>query len=432
MSKNHFILKNVQLSNGTSVDVEVEDQLVKSVAAGITGATEIDCSRLIALQGFVDLHTHLREPGFEQSETILTGSKAAAKGGFTAVHAMANTMPVADNAAVVEQVYALGKSAGYVQVQPIGAVTLGLNGTQLSDLGKMNASTANVTVFSDDGKCVSDSLVMRRALEYVKAFGGVIAQHAQDPSLTVGSQMNDGAISLKLGLTGWPAVAESAIIARDVLLAEQVQSRLHVCHVSTRASVDIIRWAKARGIDVTAEVTPHHLLLTEDLASGYNPIFKVNPPLRTQDDVVALREAVADGTIDIVATDHAPHPADSKDCEWGEAAFGMIGLETAAAIAKTSLIDTGLIDWVRFEEILSTNPARIGGLTDQGQSIKPGSFANIVLMDPKTKYTVDSSTESKSSNNPYLGMELSGSIVHTIYKGTFTVKNSEIQKLGEN
>jgi dihydroorotase len=296
----------------------------------------------------------------------------------------------------------------------------------------MNASAANVTVFSDDGKCVSDSLVMRRALEYVKAFGGVIAQHAQDPALTVGSQMNDGALSLKLGLTGWPAVAESAIIARDVLLAEQVQSRLHVCHVSTRASVDVIRWAKARGIDVTAEVTPHHLLLTEDLASGYNPIFKVNPPLRTQDDVVALREAVADGTIDIVATDHAPHPADSKDCEWGEAAFGMIGLETAAAIVKTSLIDNGLIDWVRFEEILSTNPARIAGLTDQGQSIKPGSFANIVLVDPKRKYTVDSSTESKSSNNPYLGMELSGSIVHTIYKGIFTVKNSEIQKLGEN
>jgi dihydroorotase len=432
MSTNHFILKNVQLSNGTSVDVEVEDQLVKSVGATITGATEIDCFGLIALQGFVDLHTHLREPGFEQSETVLTGSKAAAKGGFTAVHAMANTMPVADNAAVVEQVYALGKSAGYVQVQPIGAVTLGLNGTQLADLGKMNASAANVTVFSDDGKCVSDSLVMRRALEYVKAFGGVIAQHAQDPALTVGSQMNDGALALKLGLTGWPAVAESAIIARDVLFAEQVQSRLHVCHVSTRASVDVIRWAKARGIDVTAEVTPHHLLLTEDLASEYNPIFKVNPPLRTQDDVIALREAVADGTIDIVATDHAPHPADSKDCEWGEAAFGMIGLETAAAIVKTSLIDTGLLDWVRFEEILSTNPARIGGLTDQGQEIKPGSFANIVLIDPKRKYTVDSASESKSSNNPYLGMELSGAIVHTIYKGTFTVKNSELQKLGEN
>ncbi len=432
MKKSHYILSNVQLSNGTSVDIEVKDGLIKTVAKDLSGADVIDCSGLIALQGFVDLHTHLREPGFEQSETILTGSKAAAKGGFTAVHAMANTMPVADNAAVVEQVYALGKSAGYVQVQPIGAVTLGLSGTQLADLGKMNASQAKVTVFSDDGKCVSDSLVMRRALEYVKAFGGVIAQHAQDPALTVGAQMNESELSLKLGLTGWPGVAETAIIARDVLLAEQVQSRLHVCHVSTRGSVDVIRWAKARGIAVTAEVTPHHLLLTEELASEYNPLFKVNPPLRTLDDVLALREAVADGTIDIVATDHAPHPADSKDCEWGEAAFGMVGLETAASIVKTTLVDTGLIDWVRFEEVLSTNPAKIGGLTDQGQGIQVGSFANIALIDPATKFKVEAVSQSKSSNNPYLGMELSGEIVHTIYKGTFTVKNSEIQNLGAN
>jgi len=432
MKKNHYILSNVQLSNGTAVDIEIQDELIKTVGTNLSGASVMDCSGLIALQGFVDLHTHLREPGFEQSETILTGSKAAAKGGFTAVHAMANTMPVADNAAVVEQVYALGKSAGYVQVQPIGAVTLGLGGTQLADLGKMNASKAKVTVFSDDGKCVSDSLVMRRALEYVKAFGGVIAQHAQDPALTVGSQMNEGELSLKLGLTGWPAVAETAIIARDVLLAEQVKSRLHICHVSTRGSVDVIRWAKARGIDVTAEVTPHHLLLTEELASDYNPIFKVNPPLRSQDDVLALREAVADGTIDIVATDHAPHPADSKDCEWGEAAFGMIGLETAASITKTTLVDTGLIDWVRFEEVLSSNPAKIGGLIDQGQGIEVGSFANIALMDPAKKFMVDAVSQSKSSNNPYLGMELSGEIVHTIYKGTFTVKNSEIQNLGAN
>jgi len=432
MKKNHYILSSVQLSNGTAVDIEIQDELIKTIGTNLSGADVIDCSGLIALQGFVDLHTHLREPGFEQSETILTGSKAAAKGGFTAVHAMANTMPVADNAAVVEQVYALGKSAGYVQVQPIGAVTLGLGGTQLADLGKMNASKAKVTVFSDDGKCVSDSLVMRRALEYVKAFGGVIAQHAQDPALTVGSQMNEGELSLKLGLTGWPAVAETAIIARDVLVAEQVKSRLHICHVSTRGSVDVIRWAKARGIDVTAEVTPHHLLLTEELASDYNPIFKVNPPLRSQDDVLALREAVADGTIDIVATDHAPHPADSKDCEWGEAAFGMIGLETAAAIAKTTLVDTGLIDWVRFEEVLSSNPAQIGGLNDQGQGIQVGSFANIALMDPAKKFMVDAVSQSKSSNNPYLGMELSGEIVHTIYKGTFTVKNSEIQNLGAN
>ena len=432
MKIKHHILSNVQLSNGTTVDIEIQDELIKTIGTNLSGSAVVDCSGLIALQGFVDLHTHLREPGFEQSETILTGSKAAAKGGFTAVHAMANTMPVADNAAVVEQVYALGNSAGYVQVQPIGAVTLGLGGTQLADLGKMNASQAKVSIFSDDGKCVSDSLVMRRALEYVKAFGGVIAQHAQDPALTVGSQMNEGELSLKLGLTGWPAVAETAIIARDVLLAEQVQSRLHICHVSTRGSVDVIRWAKARGIDVTAEVTPHHLLLTEELASDYNPIFKVNPPLRSQDDVLALREAVADGTIDIVATDHAPHPSDSKDCEWGEAAFGMIGLETAAAIVKTTLVDTGLIDWVRFEEVLSSNPAKIGGLIDQGQCIEVGSFANIAIINPAKTFKVDKVSQSKSSNNPYLGMELSGEVVHTIYKGKFTVKNLEIQNLGAN
>lgn len=425
-----FTLKNVQLANGEVCDVVIEDEYIKAVGQSMNEGELIDCSGLIALQGFVDLHTHLREPGFEQSETILTGSRAAAKGGFTAVHAMANTMPVADNAAVVEQVYALGKSAGYVQVQPIGAVTLGLNGVQLADLGKMNASKANVTVFSDDGKCVNDSLVMRRALEYVKAFDGVVAQHAQDPALTIGAQMNEGELSLKLGLTGWPAVAETAIIARDVLLAEQVQSKLHVCHVSTKGSVEIIRWAKSKGIKVTAEVTPHHLLLTEKLTSDYNPIFKVNPPLRTDEDVQALREAVADGTIDIVATDHAPHPADSKDCEWGEAAFGMIGLETAAAIVKTTLVDTGLISWSRFEEVLSTNPARIGKLRDQGQQIAEGNFANLTLMDARKVFSVSSNSESKSANNPFLGHELSGEIIHTIYKGVFTVKNSAIQRLG--
>jgi dihydroorotase len=297
-------------------------------------------------------------------------------------------------------------------------------------MGKMNASAAQVTVFSDDGKCVSDSLVMRRALEYVKAFGGVIAQHAQDPQLTVNAQMNESALSLKLGLTGWPAVAEEAIIARDVLLTQEVDSRLHVCHVSTKGSVDVIRWAKSKGINVTAEVTPHHLILTEDLVSEYNPVFKVNPPLRSAEDVQALRAAVADGTIDIIATDHAPHTADSKDCEWGEAAFGMVGLETAAAIAKTTLIDTGLIDWVRFEELLSVNPAKISGLSTQGQSVKSGAPANIVFFNPKDSITVDSVSQSKSANNPYLGMALSGSVTHTMFNGVLTVKNSMIQEIG--
>jgi dihydroorotase len=431
MKNQETLFTNVSLSDGTVTNILVSGETITYIGTDSKSTAEvIDCTGLIALSGFVDLHTHLREPGFEQSETILTGSKAAAKGGFTCVHPMANTNPVADNSAVVEQVLALGEAAGYVQVQPVGAVTSNLEGKNLADLGKMNASAAKVTVFSDDGKCVSDSLVMRRALEYVKAFGGVIAQHAQDPQLTVNAQMNESALSLKLGLTGWPAVAEEAIIARDVLLTEEVGSRLHVCHVSTKGSVDVIRWAKSRGINVTAEVTPHHLILTEDLVSEYNPVYKVNPPLRSDDDVKALREAVADGTIDIIATDHAPHTADSKDCEWGEAAFGMIGLETAAAIAKTTLIDTGLIGWERFEELLSKNPARISGLSGQGQELVSGSVANIAFFDPRTSYAVDASTESKSSNNPYVGMKLSGTVVHTMFRGTLTVKNSTIQEIG--
>ena len=431
MTNKETLFTNVSLSDGTVTNILVSGETISYLGNDSKTAAEvIDCTGLIAMSGFVDLHTHLREPGFEQSETILTGSKAAAKGGFTCVHPMANTNPVADNSAVVEQVFALGEAAGYVQVQPIGAVTSNLEGKNLADLGKMNASAAHVTVFSDDGKCVSDSLVMRRALEYVKAFGGVIAQHAQDPQLTVNAQMNESALSLKLGLTGWPAVAEEAIIARDVLLTEEVGSRLHVCHVSTKGSVDVIRWAKSRGINVTAEVTPHHLILTEDLVSEYNPVYKVNPPLRSSEDVQALRVAVADGTIDIIATDHAPHTPDSKDCEWGEAAFGMIGLETAAAIAKTTLIDTGLIGWERLEELLSKNPAKISGLSDQGQALVADSQANIVFFDPRTSYTVDTSTESKSSNNPFVGMTLSGTVVHTMYKGTFTVKDTKTQEIG--
>lgn len=424
------IFRNTELSNGDVVDIAVGGDQIQEVGSKLasTGA-DIDCSGLIALQGFVDLHTHLREPGFEQSETILTGSRAAAMGGFTAIHSMANTSPVADNAAVVEQIFALGEAAGYVHVQPIGAVTKNLEGKSLADLLKMNQSRAQVTVFSDDGKCVADSLLMRRALEYVKAFGGVIAQHAQDPNLTIDAQMNEGTLAFELGLTGWPNVAEEAVIARDVLLAEHVGSRLHICHVSTAGSVAIIRWAKARGIDVTAEVTPHHLLLTEDLVRDYNPVFKVNPPLRSNADVSALREAVADGTIDIIATDHAPHSADSKDCEWGQAAFGMIGLETALRVAQTTLIDTGLINWSRLEELLSTNPSRISGLERHGKPLKQGNAANITFINAKIKSVVTGLTQSKSSNNPYLGIELSGQVVHTVYEGILTVKNGKIQEL---
>ena len=432
----NFVLKNVQLSDGSTQDIQIQDDVIIAVSSSLSAssldkAEVIECSGLVALPGFVDLHTHLREPGFEQSETVLTGTQSAALGGFTAVHAMANTMPVADTAGVVEQVASLGKEAGYADVYPIGAVTVGLDGKQLAELGAMANSKAKVKVFSDDGKCVHDPVIMRRALEYVKAFDGVIAQHAQEPRLTEGAQMHEGAVSAELGLTGWPAVAEESIIARDVLLAEHVDSRIHICHLSTKGSVEIIRWAKARGIKVTAEVTPHHLLLTDDLARSYDAIYKVNPPLRTADDVAALREALIDGTIDIIATDHAPHPIESKDCEWNAAAFGMLGLETAASIAQEVLIESGKSDWNRFSEVLSINPARIAGDEQQGQNIEPGSIANIVLIDPKVKRKVFAESASKSTNSPYVGLELPGKVVHTIYRGFFTVRDSKLAKQGK-
>jgi dihydroorotase len=331
---------------------------------------------------------------------------------------MANTSPVADTAGVVEQVFRLGKEAGLLDVFPIGAVTQGIEGKILAEIGAMADSVARVRVFSDDGNCVSDPLVMRRALEYVKKFGGVIAQHAQEPALTIGSQMNEGIVSATLGLKGWPAVAEEAIIARDVLLAEHVGSRLHICHLTTAGGVEIIRWAKARGISVTAEVTPHHLLLTDERARSYDPIFKVNPPLRTDADVQALRMGLADGTIDIVATDHAPHPGESKECEWQEAAFGMLGLEHALSIISQTMVETGLLDWDGVQDRMSAAPARIGGYEDHGRSLEPGSPAHITVINPKAEYRVDrDNLASKSRNTPFHGMEFSAQVVATFFHG---------------
>jgi len=431
----NLLIQNATLPSGEVADIAIVGEKIvavgKALAADSAGAdaTVIDATGLVALPGLVDLHTHLREPGFEQSETIYTGSQSAAAGGFTAVHAMANTSPVQDTAGVVEQVQRLGQEAGYVDVVPVGAVTVGLEGKQLAELGAMANSRARVRVFSDDGKCVHDPVLMRRALEYVKTFGGVVAQHAQEPRLTEGAQMNEGKVSADLGLTGWPAVAEESIIARDVLLAEHVGSRVHICHLSTAGSVDIIRWAKARGINVTAEVTPHHLLLTDELVRSYDAVYKVNPPLRTQEDVLALRAALADGTIDIIATDHAPHPAESKDCEWQSAAFGMLGLEIAASVAQDVLIDSGASDWNRVAAVLSGNPAKIGLLEEQGQPLVAGSIANLTLIDPKAKRVIEHS-HSKSDNNPYRGLTLPGAVVHTIYRGYQTVTNGQLAEKG--
>ncbi len=392
------------------------------IAADRRFDVELDARGCTVIPGLVDLHTHLREPGREDAETIATGSQAAAKGGYTCVHAMANTSPVADTAGVVEQVWRRGVDTGVVDVRPVGAVTVGLGGEQLAELGAMASSAAAVRVFSDDGLCVHDPLLMRRALEYVKTFDGVIAQHAQDPRLTQGAQMNEGELSGRLGLAGWPAVAEESIIARDVLLAEHVGSRLHVCHVSTAGSVEVIRWAKGRGISVTAEATPHHLLLTEDLVESFDPIFKVNPPLRRNEDVQALREAVVDGTIDIIATDHAPHPREDKDCEWAAAAMGMVGLETALAIAVQVFIESGLMDWHTLADRMSVTPARIGQVADQGMPLSEGSVANLTVWDPTMSRTLEAeSLTSKSRNSPYLGRELPGSVRHVVFRGTATV-----------
>ena len=429
MSTNDFLIKNISLPNGEVVNIGIKGDVITSISkeSGAKATTTIDGTGCIALPGLVDLHTHLREPGREDAETVLSGSHAGVKGGFTAVSAMANTSPVADTAGVVEQVYRLGQEAGLLDVFPIGAVTQGLKGESLSEIGAMADSVARVRVFSDDGNCVSDPLVMRRALEYIKKFDGVIAQHAQDPRMTVGSQMNEGEISARLGLKGWPAVAEEAIIARDVLLADHVQSRLHICHLTTAGGVEIIRWAKARGINVTAEVTPHHLLLTDDLASSYDPVYKVNPPLRTESDVMALREALADGTIDIVATDHAPHPTEAKECEWQEAAFGMLGLETALSIVQKTMVETQLMSWSDVAERMSHAPARIGRYDQQGQPLVEGSLANIVVINPTQKWTVDRDLVlSKSSNTPYHGQQLPGVITHTLFKGKHVFNNGVV------
>lgn len=426
----NIILRNAIDTNGKIVEVVIEDGKIALAASEGIDYQVVDCTGLHVLPGFVDLHTHLREPGFEQSETILSGSMAAAAGGYTAVHAMANTFPVADTAGVVDQIWFLGRQAGLVHVQPVGAITVGLKGEQLAEIGAMAESRAKVSIFSDDGNCLADSLLMRRALEYVKSFDGVIAQHAQDPRLTQSAQMNEGELSARLGLSGWPAVAEESIIARDIMLAEHVGSRLHVCHVSTAGSVELIRQAKQRGVKVSAEVTPHHLLLTEDLASDYNPLFKVNPPLRTEADVLALRSGLVDGTIDVIATDHAPHPKEAKDTEWAGASFGMLGLETAFAIALEVLVISGASSLNRLAEVMSTRAAEISGLVEHGRYLSSGARANLTLANLDEKWVSVPQSLSRSENNPFVGRQLAGRVIHTIYDGNFSYRDGNICQRG--
>lgn len=426
--KKRTVLKNGVAVDGRALEISIQDGRFSEFAyeSSIGHAPEdevIDLRGRTISPSFVDLHTHLREPGKEDAETVASGSAAAVRGGFGAISAMPNTTPVADTAGVVEQVFSLGQEAGLCDVFPIGAVTVGQAGERLAEILAMAESRAKVRVFSDDGHCVADPVLMRRALEYVKIFDGVIAQHAQEPGLTSGAQMNEGVVSAKLGLKGWPAVAEEAIIARDVLLADHVDSRLHVCHVSTAGSVEILRWAKKRGINVTAEVTPHHLLLTEDLATSYNPVYKVNPPLRSERDVHALREGLADGTIDIIATDHAPHTDEAKECEWDVAAFGMIGLETALAIAHKAMVETGLMPFDRLIHSLTKRPAEIAGYRDYLDPFQTGAPASFTVIDRERKWIVDRERViSRSKNTPFNGMEVQCYVDDVMFRGNWSLR----------
>jgi dihydroorotase len=414
---------------GDPVDLLVHDGVIAELGSGVdgAGAEVIDGGELVALPGLVDLHAHLREPGREDAETIATGSAAAALGGYTAVFAMANTDPVADTAVVAEYVYRRGREVGLVDVHPVGAVTAGLGGERLAELGAMSASAAAVRIFSDDGLCVHDSLLMRRALEYARGLDGVIAQHAEDPRLTAGAQAHEGRLAARLGLAGWPVAAEESIVARDCLLARDAGAALHICHASTAGTVELLRWAKQRGIRVSAEVTPHHLSLTDERLSGYDPVNKVNPPLRTAADTEALRAALAEGIVDCVATDHAPHAAQDKDCEWSAARPGMLGLQTALSVVVATMVRPGLLDWRGVARVMSERPAQIGRATGQGRPIAVGEPATLILVDPDATWTVrGAQLASLADNTPYEGMELPGRVAVSMLRGRVTTEDGKV------
>ncbi len=418
------MIRGANLIGQGCADLLIRDGVFADPADAAGDAELLDADGLIALPGLVDLHTHLRQPGREDAETVASGTRAAARGGFTAVLAMANTDPVTDTAEAAEHVAELGRRNGQAQVVPVGAVSKGLEGAELAELGLMARCTAGVRMFSDDGHCIADARLMRRAMEYVRAFDGVIAQHAQDPRLAgPDACCHEGAISGRLGLSGWPSAAEATIVARDVQIASLTRSRLHVCHVSTADTVDILRWAKARDIAVTAEVAPHHLLLTTDEVLGYDPTYKVNPPLRPATDVAELRLALGDGTIDAVATDHAPHARHDKEHAFAEAAFGMLGLETALAVVIETMINSGTLDWQALALRMSTAPAHIARLPEQGRRLLDGEPANVVLVDPDARAVVDANASaSLSRNNPWHGRNLPDPVVATFWRGRPTFR----------
>lgn len=412
-------------------DVAIDGGLVAEVGEALEapdGAVVLDASSCIVSSGFVDVHAHLRQPGGEAAETVLTGSNAAALGGYTAVVAMPNTQPATDNTAIVDRVRALG-AAGPIDVFPSAAITRGREGKELAPLGALYSG--GVRVFTDDGDCVASAVIMRRALEYLGGLdGAVLAQHAEDPTLVAGGHMHEGAWSSRLGIPGRPAAAEHIIIARDIdLLREFPGVQLHFQHVSTERSVELIRQAKAAGLAVSAEATPHHFTLTDANCAGFDPVFKVNPPLRTERDREAIRRGLADGTIDVIATDHAPHPTQSKDEPFDAAPPGMLGLETALGLVATELVAPGYLDWPTALAALSWRPAQLAGIGAHGRPIRPGEPANLTVFDPTARWTVRADRlASIARNTPYAGRELTGQVRHTIVHGVPVVTDGSLEE----
>lgn len=432
--KEELVLSGVRpYGEGEPVDVLIRDGVIAEIGASVDAADDAQVLSFegdVLLPGLVDMHVHLREPGREDTETLETGSRAAARGGFTAVFTMANTKPVTDDPSTAEAVWLKSQAVGLCDVHPVGSITKDLDGKNLTEFGMMADSQAKVRMFSDDGKCVDDPLIMRRALEYSKGMDVLLAQHCEDPRLTVGAVAHEGEVAARLGLSGWPRVAEESIVIRDALLARDYGGRMHICHASTAGTVELLKWARANGIPLTAEVTPHHLLLTDEVLETYDGVYRVNPPLREQSDVDALRQALIDGDIDCVATDHAPHGSEEKCCEFDHAKPGMLGLETSLPIIAEQFVLNGPCDWRWVAKVMSERPAEITRLPGHGRPVAVGEPANLTVIDPGKTWTVNGEElASKSSNTPYEDMEMAVSVSATVLRGMVTALRSADQNV---
>ena len=429
---NEVLLRGVLIyGEGEPTQVLLRDGLIAEIGPDAgeqasAGADILDLDNQILLPGLVDMHVHLREPGRDDTETIATGSAAAAQGGFTAVFTMANTAPVIDNPTIAETVWYKGQKSNLCDVHPVGSISKGLVGKELTEFGMMADSDAKVRMFSDDGKCVDDPRLMRRAIEYSRGVDVLLAQHCEEPRLTEGSVAHEGENAARLGLRGWPRVAEESIVARDAIMARDYGGRVHICHASTEGTVELLKWAKSQDIPLTAEVTPHHLILTDERLETFDGVNRVNPPLREERDTLALRQALIDGIVDCVATDHAPHGSEEKCCEFDKARPGMLGLETSLALIAQIFVLNGDQDWRFVARVMSERPAQITKLPGHGRPIAAGEPANLCVVDTETSWVAEGEKmASKSRNTPYEGMDMPVKISTTILRGKITCRDGQ-------